>query len=143
MLTEYLQLIKVWLKIQKDFNTLVEDIHLNDAVDQCWEVKMTEFSKAIKHSPPVPGLARGLFFLLEATRAKFEARKELATIARLHERQKLLSCKMQEEIWYDKWVTEQEALHEATIDDIKEDLENLAREKVEANEIRSGHECNV
>ncbi|PLW21558.1 hypothetical protein PCANC_03960 [Puccinia coronata f. sp. avenae] len=156
MLTEYLQLIKVWLKIQKDFNTLVEDIHLDvgpclerrgmdptDAVDQCWEVKMTKFSKAIKHSPPVPGLARGLFFLLEATRAKFEAREELATISQLHERQKLLSRKMQEEIWYDKWVTEQEALHEATIDNIKEDLENLAREKVEANKIQRGHKCNV
>ncbi|PLW24336.1 hypothetical protein PCASD_06533 [Puccinia coronata f. sp. avenae] len=128
MLTEYLQLIKVWLKIQKDFNTLVEDIHLDvgpclerrgmdptDAVDQCWE----------------------------ATRAKFKAHEELATIAQLHERQKLLSRKMQEEIWYDKWVTEQEALHEATIDNIKEDLENLAREKVEANKIQRGHKCNV
>jgi hypothetical protein len=95
---------------------------LKDAVDQCWEVKMTKFSKAIKYSPPVPGLARGLFFLLEATCTKFEALKELATIARLHERQKLLSRKMQEEIWYDKWVTEQEALHEATIANIEEDL---------------------
>ncbi|PLW56811.1 hypothetical protein PCANC_01747 [Puccinia coronata f. sp. avenae] len=104
MLTKYCQLIKIWLKIQKDVNTSVKDIDLNvsthlesrgmdptDAVDKSWEVKMTEFWKSFKLSPPVPSLSRALFFLLEANWAKFEARKELATIDRLHQRQKLLS----------------------------------------------------
>jgi hypothetical protein len=116
---------------------------LKDAVDESREVKMTEFWKSFKLSPPVPGLARALFFLLEATRAEFEAREELATIDRLHQRQKLLSPKMQEEIRYNKWTMEQEALHDATINDINEDLENLAGETVEENEIRRGHDSNI
>jgi hypothetical protein len=73
-------------------------LFLKDAVDESREVKMTKFWKSFKVSPPVPGLARALFFLLEATWAKFEACEELATIDRLHQRQKLLSQKMQEEI---------------------------------------------
>ncbi|PLW30396.1 hypothetical protein PCANC_23267 [Puccinia coronata f. sp. avenae] len=83
MLTEYTQLIKAWVIIQKDFQTAEQDIQDNvitclarrgmdstNAMDDHCEIHLFPLVTALGTRRPSKQLAKGIFFLLEATRAE-------------------------------------------------------------------------
>ncbi|PLW20900.1 hypothetical protein PCANC_08657 [Puccinia coronata f. sp. avenae] len=160
MLTEYTQLIKAWVIIQKDFQTAEHNIQDNvttclarrgmdstifflfkNAVDDHRVIHLFPLVTALGTTRPSKRLAKGIFFLVEATRAKYNARKQLLALDHLHKRQALMSRKMLEEVCYKQLFMEQEKQHRALVEDIKAKIEELDGEIFDAKEEGQTHQC--
>ncbi|PLW14383.1 hypothetical protein PCANC_17460 [Puccinia coronata f. sp. avenae] len=158
MLTEYTQLIKAWVIIQKDFQTAENNVQddmitrlargmdstifflLKNAMDDHREIHLFPLVTALGTTHPSKRLARGIFFLLEATRAEYNARKQVSGPNCLHKWQALMSHKMLEEVRYDQLFREQETRHRALVEDIESKIEELNGEIFDTKEEGRTHQ---
>ncbi|PLW53522.1 hypothetical protein PCANC_07201 [Puccinia coronata f. sp. avenae] len=159
MLTEYTQLIKAWVIIQKDFQTAEHNKQddmttrlarrgmdstifflLKNAVDDHRVIHLFPLVMALGTTRPLKQLAKGIFFLVEATWAEYNARKQLLALDRLHKRQALMSRKILEEVRYKQLFMEQEKQHRALVEDIEAKIEELDGEIFDAKEEGRTHQ---
>jgi hypothetical protein len=107
---------------------------LKNAVDDHCKIHLFPLVTALGTTCPSKQLAEEIFFLVEATWAKYNVHKQVSALDCHHKRQALMSRKMLEEVRYKQLFMEKEKQHRALVEDIKEKIDELDGEIFDAKE---------